>query len=108
MSRVGNAGGLITGTLSYLAPERLRNEPATSQSDIWALGCMAYEMCIAQQLSHNRQVIYDYISGGSLNLSQIDQSFGTPVRDIIEKCLERDPEKRCTALDLRNYIQNFG
>ena len=108
MSRVGN--GLVAGTLSYLAPERLRSESQpTPQSDMWALGCIGYEMCIAQQLSHrhNREPINTYISGGSLDLSQIDSRFSDQVKYIIEQCLQREPNDRCTALQLRDHIHNL-
>jgi len=38
--------GQVIGTLDYLAPELIRGEPATPQSDVYALGCVAYE-CFA-------------------------------------------------------------
>jgi serine/threonine-protein kinase len=38
--------GQVMGTLDYLAPELIRGDPATPQSDIYALGCVAFE-CIA-------------------------------------------------------------
>lgn len=38
--------GQIVGTLDYLAPERIRGEPATPASDIYGLGCVVYE-CVA-------------------------------------------------------------
>jgi serine/threonine-protein kinase len=38
--------GMVMGTLDYLAPELLRGEEATAASDVYALGCVAYE-CIA-------------------------------------------------------------
>ena len=104
--------GLVAGTLSYLAPERLRPDPPTPptpQSDIWALGCIGYEMCIAQQLSHghNREPISTFISGEPLDLSQIDVRFSEQVKYIIEQCLQREPNRRCTALQLRDYIETL-
>ena len=104
--------GLVPGTLSYLAPERLRSEPPThptTQSDIWAVGCIGYEMCIAQQLSHgyNREPIRTFISGEPLDLSQLDSRFSDQVKYIIEQCLQRDPTDRWSALQLCDYIQSL-
>ena len=40
--------GQLVGTMDYLAPERIRGEPATPASDIYGLGCVVYE-CVAGQ-----------------------------------------------------------
>lgn len=38
--------GQVIGTLDYLAPELIRGEPATPSSDVYALGCVAYECVV--------------------------------------------------------------
>ncbi len=38
--------GQVMGTLDYLAPELIRGDPATPQSDLYALGCVAYECVV--------------------------------------------------------------
>jgi serine/threonine protein kinase len=38
--------GQVMGTLDYLAPELIRGDPATAQTDVYALGCVAFE-CVA-------------------------------------------------------------
>ena len=38
--------GQVIGTLDYLAPELIRGEPATPVSDLYALGCVAYECVV--------------------------------------------------------------
>jgi serine/threonine protein kinase len=81
----------------------------TPQSDIWALGCIGYEMCIAQQLSHgrNREPISTFIAGKPLDLSHLDSRFSDHVKYIIEQCLQREPTDRCTAQQLIDYIENL-
>lgn len=38
--------GMVVGTIDYLAPERLNGEPAGSASDVYSLGCVAYECLV--------------------------------------------------------------
>jgi len=37
-------GGMLAGTLPYMAPEQLRGEPSTARSDVWSLGALLYEL----------------------------------------------------------------
>jgi serine/threonine protein kinase len=102
--------GSFPGTLSYWAPEirLLYNTQATAQSDIWALGCIGYEMCVGQKLSQSnyRLAIDNFIRGGLLDLSAIDQlRFRPQVISIIQQCLQMDPLHRCSAVQLRDHIQ---
>jgi hypothetical protein len=41
--------GRVAGTLLYMAPEQLDGKPATPRSDIWALGCILYEMTTGER-----------------------------------------------------------
>ena len=111
LSRTGTVDGHITsGTFSYLAPE-LRNGTGTASwaSDMWAVGCIGYELCLGSQLSHgfNRGPIDNLVRGGYLDLSAIDQRFGGELRYIIGQCLQHDPNSRCTAVQLREYIRTL-
>jgi len=44
MTPAGARAGTIMGTMSYMSPEHLRGQPADARSDIFALGCVLYEM----------------------------------------------------------------
>ncbi len=43
------AASTFIGTPYYMSPEACQNQPYSYQSDVWALGCILYEMCALQQ-----------------------------------------------------------
>ena len=43
------AASTVIGTPYYMSPEVCQNQPYSYKSDVWALGCILYEMCALQQ-----------------------------------------------------------
>jgi len=102
---------VLAGTLSYMPPEVRHDGQAyhTPASDIWALGCIGYEMCLGGQLSHgtNRAAIDNVVAGGPVDLQRVDDMcYGHVIREIIRMCLVRDPQYRIRADQLCQTIQN--
>lgn len=107
----------VPGTYAYIAPEIFRDgETAiTTKSDMWAVGCIGYELCIGQKLADNRQDLQNYVEHGESSPVHLDhlmvnipRRFNNNVHEIIRACLYWDPQQRCSAVNLRNHIQNLG
>jgi len=86
--------GAVVGTLSYMAPEQLRGEPADSRSDIWALGVVLYEM-VAGGRPFQGQTGYE-VSSAILSRRPAPLPGDVPaaMRAVIEHCMEKEPGRR--------------
>jgi serine/threonine-protein kinase len=84
--------GTILGTIPYMAPEQLTGERADARTDIFAFGCLLYEMLTGQRAFDCPAPSLAEIAPGGL-----DQA--------LRRCLQRDPNDRWqTARDLRAAI----
>ena len=100
--------GVILGTVAYMSPEQARGQAVDERADIWAFGCVLYEMLTGRRAFEDEDV--------SLTLSNIlrrDPDFdvlpaNTPPRVIqtLRRCLQKDPKQRVHAIaDVRLAMQ---
>ena len=89
--------GLFSGTAAYMSPEQARGKPVDKRTDIWAFGCVLYEMLTGKP-AFPGDTVSDTISG---ILDQSDPEWialplavPTPVRRLLHRCLEKDARRR--------------
>jgi len=92
--------GMILGTAAYMAPEQARGKPADRRADIWAFGCVLYEM-----LTGKRPFAGDDISmtlaavlKENVDFTALPADTPTSIRRLLRRCLEKDPRKRLSAM----------
>ncbi len=88
--------GMILGTAAYMAPEQAKGRALDRRADIWAFGVVLFEM-LAGQRAFKGDDVSDVLA--AVLRQEIDWSAlpaGTPVgvRRLLERCLERDPNRR--------------
>ncbi|MBN8550177.1 MAG: DUF4154 domain-containing protein [Deltaproteobacteria bacterium] len=91
------APGGVVGTLQYLSPEQLQGEQATVQSDIYALGAVAYEMLTGSVPGSDDSVfkLVDLrVSSDARPVAELNPLCPKPLGDIIARALQRDPKDR--------------
>ena len=101
---VTQAGGVV-GTPAYMAPEQLQGRIADVRSDIWAFGCVLYEMLTGAPVAAHARGLD--ANGGRNDLrTALDGSPVTVALDrVIRKCLAQEPDARWqSATDLRDTL----
>ena len=88
--------GVLLGTAAYMSPEQARGKPVDRRTDIWAIGCLLYEMLTGRRAFEGEDV--------SLTLSQILQrepaldalpgDVPARVRQTVRMCLRKSPKER--------------
>jgi serine/threonine protein kinase len=82
--------GVILGTPAYMSPEQARGESVDRRTDIWAFGCLLYEMLTGRTLFESRTTSEMVDSGmpGEPNLDALPRSCPEPMRRLLRRCLE--------------------
>jgi serine/threonine protein kinase len=94
-SSMSVSGGLV-GTPAYMAPEVWHGKKATEQSDIYSLGCITYEMLTGEALFYG-ETPAESMTKHLIVGPQMDADLPKPWRELIEKCLDKEPEKRYSS-----------
>lgn len=96
--------GNVIGTLSYMPPEQLRGEPASTRSDVWALGIVLYEMLTGRVPFEAKTAgeLIDKIRTGNYTRLAILRAGADPLEapalqradQVVARCLRRSPADR--------------
>ena len=103
--------GVILGTAAYMAPEQARGRPIDKRADIWAFGCVLYEM-----LTRARAFPGDDVTETLAAIVRAEPDYAalpaeTPasIRTLLRRCLAKDPRERlpdigAARLDLKDAL----
>jgi len=101
--------GTLIGTVPYMSPEQIRGEAASARSDIWAFGCVAFQVLTGRP-AFARETAADTLAA----IVECEPDWkalpvGTPdaVRTLVQRCLRKDPERRLHDIaDARADLQD--
>ena len=92
------------GTFNYMAPELIKNEKYNNKIDIWALGCILYELCTLNQCFNG---LMELINIEEKNYGKINsKNYNKDLQNIIFALLEINPIKRPNIEEVYNLIHN--
>ena len=92
--------GAMLGTPAYMAPEQIRGEPAAAHADIWAFGCVLYEMLTGTR-AFDGATATRTLSGvleSEPDLARLPATTPEPVRRLVRRLLVKDPQRRLPSM----------
>jgi hypothetical protein len=99
--------GVVLGTTAYMSPEQARGQAVDKRTDIWAFGCILYEM-LAGRPAFTGETISDTIAavlGRDVDLGGLPADVPQGVRLLIARCLERSTKARLRDIaDARPFL----
>jgi tRNA A-37 threonylcarbamoyl transferase component Bud32/tetratricopeptide (TPR) repeat protein len=91
--------GVALGTTAYMSPEQALGENIDARSDVWALGCILYEMLAGRAPfgSGGREVLTRALTGRPDPLREVRPDIPEGLEQIVNKALARKPAERFTS-----------
>ena len=93
------AGGLL-GTAAYMSPEQAKGKAVDRRADIWAFGCVLYEM-LAGRAAFDGETITDTLAAvvrAEPDWSKLPSKTPRRIGELLRRCLTKDPKQRLQAI----------
>ena len=101
--------GLILGTAAYMSPEQARGQAVDKRTDIWAFGCLLYEM-LTGHTAFARETLPDTLAAvisSEPDWQRLPGDVPPRVMRLARRCLEKDPRQRLRDIgDARLELQD--
>ncbi len=100
ISAAATRAGVLLGTAAYMSPEQAKGKAVDRRADIWAFGCVLYEL-LAGQPAFDGETITDTLAAvvrAEPDWSRLPQKTPTRTRDLLRRCLTKDPKQRLQAI----------
>jgi Tol biopolymer transport system component len=96
VSVMGTAGGVILGTAAYMSPEQARGQPVDKRTDIWAFGCVLFEMLTGRQAFSGATVsdLLAAILTQDPQWARLPSDVPLHTSQLLRRCLQKDPRAR--------------
>ena len=92
----GTQAGVILGTAAYMSPEQAKGKVVDRRADIWAFGCVLFEMLSGKQ-TFSGETLTDTLAAvvrAEPEWATLPQSTPDSIRRLLRRCLTKDPKQR--------------
>jgi eukaryotic-like serine/threonine-protein kinase len=100
--------GFIIGTAAYMAPEQAKGRPVDRRADVWAFGCVLYEMLTGHKVFEGETVsdVLAAVIKSEPDWSALPAETPPPIQRLMRRCLQKDVRQRLQAIgDARIAIE---
>ena len=100
LSDMATMRGVILGTAAYMSPEQARGESVDRKSDIWAFGCVLFEMLTGRPTFEGRTVsdVLASVIKSEPGWNRLPPNLHPRIRLMLERCLEKESRNRCGGI----------
>ncbi len=96
LSHLATQAGIILGTAAYMSPEQAKGKPVDRRADIWAFGCVLYEM-LSGKPAFEGETITDILAAvvrAEPDWSSLPETTPVAIRNLLARCLNKDAKQR--------------
>ena len=108
LSAMATQGGMILGTAAYMSPEQAKGQRVDRRADIWAFGCVLFEMLTGRR-PFEGETISDVLAAvikSEPNWKFLPATTPNSIRNLVQRCLQKDVRQRLQAIgDARIAIE---
>jgi serine/threonine protein kinase/Tol biopolymer transport system component len=99
--------GAMLGTVAYMSPEQARGQPVERSADVWAFGCVFYEMLTGVPVFAGGTAgeVLECVFGRDPDWTRLPPSTPDAIRRLLRRCLEKNPQQRLR--DVRDAALEF-
>jgi len=96
LTHIATMQGVLLGTAAYMSPEQAKAKPVDRRADIWAFGCVLFEM-LTGKMAFAGETVTDTLAAiikEDPDWSQLPAATPARVRVLLQRCLQKDPKQR--------------
>jgi Tol biopolymer transport system component len=96
LSMAATMQGVILGTAAYMSPEQARGKAVDKRTDIWAFGCVLYELLTGKAAFHGEDVtdILAAVVRAEPDWTALPANISPSIRVLLQRCLRKDRRQR--------------
>ena len=98
--------GALLGTAAYMAPEQARGKPLDKRADIWAFGCVLFEMLTGKRAfeGNDASETLAAVLRGEPEWTALPSEVPQHIKLLVQRCLEKDCNNRVAHLSVVRFV----